>query len=118
MKKRKCIAFLCVALSLVMLLSVTGFAGSVSFTADGGASATGSTGYTNASTSVSSPMYVEAVVSFVFYNQYGYYDSVESQASNAGTAITAYVSEPSFTEYDNTYGTHRAGSAVAESRYR
>ena len=101
-----------------MLLSVTGFAGSVSFTADGGASAYGSTGYTNASTSVSSPMYVKAVVTFAFYDDYGYYDSVRSEASNAGTAITAYVSEPSFSVYDNTYGTHVAGSKVAESRYR
>lgn len=118
MKKRKCITFLCVALSLVMLLSVTGFAGSVSFTADSGASATGSTGYSSGSTSVSSPMYVYVEIDFVYFDSNAFGHTVSNNASNSGTNITTYVSVPSdVARYDGTYGTHVAGSKRAYSEY-
>ena len=120
MKKGRLFKGLVLAMALVMLFSMTAFAShqTVTFATDGGATATGSVGFTSATTSVSSPMYVYAELEFKYAATDGSYKVFWRDASNSGTHITAYGSTPS--DYDwhiNSIGTHTAGSATAGTSY-
>ena len=116
--KRKLLKMFVLTLALAMVFSVTAFAGSVSWTTDGGASAYGSCGMYSATTSVSSPMYVYARVTMGYINNLNYYHEVQSESSNAGTSITASVSRPSdFAVHNNTRGYHTAGSTSRSTNY-
>ena len=118
MTKKKLFKMLTLALALVMLFSVTAFAGSVSWTADGGASATGTCNYQSSSTSVSTPMYISVDVTFGYLNTDGYYTGSFSHADNAGSSVHAFVYTPSdFKTHVNTSASHTAGSTSNMSYY-
>ena len=119
MKKGRLFKGLVLAMAMVMLLSVTAFAGSsVSWSTDGGASAHGSCGMFSASTSVSSPMYVAASFTTVYLNQYAFYRETGDSASNMGTSVTASTSTPSdYAAHDSTSASHTAGSTSRETSY-
>lgn len=114
--RKKIRKMLCLALALVMLFSVTAFAGSVYFDAGNGISATGSVGYNNATTTASSPTYVKAEVRFNYMNTQRIECIVVNDATNSGTSITAYVSIPSdFYYHIRSVGYHWAGSGYGVS---
>lgn len=120
MKRCKVFKFLALAMALAMLLSITAFAysQSVSFSAGNGVTATGSCAYRSATTSASSPVYIEATVEFTYYRRNGFLASTKSNASNAGVSITASVPLPSdFGSHAVTIGNHTAGSGSAVTEY-
>ena len=106
------------AMALAMVFSVTAFADSVSWTADGGASATGTCNYQSGTTSVTSPMYISVDVTFGYLDRNGHYTGSFANADNAGTSISAYVPTPSdFKTHVNTSADHVAGSTSRTSYY-
>ena len=96
------------ALSLIMIFSVTTYAHTVIWI-EAGVSCSGEVGRTSATTSSSSPMYLEAIV-YCEYLIGGVWKSTRSEDTNSGTNITAYASIPSGGEVQKTEGAHRAGN--------
>lgn len=108
---------LVLAMALVMLFSVTAFAGSVSWNADGGASATGYCGPYSSSTSVSTPMYIFTSITVSCENIYGYNLDYYDEASNAGTSISASINSSIVRYRYSSRSTHIAGSTSRDCEY-
>lgn len=119
MKKGRLFKGLVLAMAMVMLLSVTAFAGtSISWNANG-ISASGSVGYTSGSTSASdyTAIYVQVAFTYIRANNSArtVYDSTSSAAKN----VYASVSVPSdFVEHNVTYGTHTVNGSTQTTEYR
>ena len=109
MTKKKLFKMFTLALALVMLFSVTAFAGSVSWS-ENGVSCSGSISFSSATTTAGSPMYIEAIYTSTYQVPGGSLQHAWEQATNAGTNITAYADIPSNASIIERQGAHMAGS--------
>ena len=119
MKKGRLFKGLVLAMAMVMLLSVTAFAGtSVSWNAKG-ISASGSVGYTSGSTSASDYTSIYVEVAFTYINSRNQAVTVYDSTSNAAKVVHASVSVPSdFVGHNVTNGTHTVNGSTNYTEYR
>ena len=107
--KRKLLKMFVLTLALAMVFSVTAFAGSVSWS-ENGVSCSGSIGFSSATTTAGSPMFIEAIYTSTYQVPGESMKHAREEATNAGTNITAYASIPSNASIYSRQGAHRAGS--------
>ena len=107
--KRKLLKMFVLTLALAMVFSVTAFAGSVSWS-ENGVSCSGSIGFSSATTTAGSPMFIEAIYTSTYQVVGEPIQHARAEATNAGTNITAYADIPSNASIYERQGVHRAGS--------
>ena len=115
--KGKIFRALVLGMALIMLFSVTAFAGSVSWNAGGGITGTGYCYAYSATTNASSPTYVYVEVSVHCENVMGAMVTYSDNASNSGTSISASVSSDAVRYRLGTTSVHTVGSSTEHCDY-
>ena len=108
---------LVLAMALVMLFSVTAFAGSVSWNAGNGITGSGYCYAYSATTNATSPTYIYVKVSVYCENTMGAMITYTNNASNSGTSISTSVSSDLVRYRLGTTSVHTVGSSTRTCDY-